>query len=168
MEGERVSVAEHDPRPPLFGTVGAFVAAVLAGAVAAETVFGGAIAFVGTAAVGIGLWRASQQVVTLGAGVVLVAVLFERIGETVWLVTAAGLVVLAWVLASNAIRLGRQVGRGGKTLRVELVHAVATVTVAGAGGGGSYLVFRSTAGTASLLAVGLFLASVVAVAMLLR
>lgn len=159
----------HDPRPPLFGTAGALVTAVLAGAVVADTPLGVGLSVLGTACVGVGLLYTRQQAVTLGVSVLFFAVLAGGIDSgPVRLVVASALLSLAWVLASHAVRLGRQIGRDGETLRVELVHAVTTVTVAGAGGGGGYVIFRSSAGTASLLAVGLFLASVVAVVALLR
>ena len=160
---------EPDSSPPLFGTVGALVASVFAGVAVATTPLEVGLSILGTACVGVGLLYTSQQGVTLGVGVLLLVVLAAGIGSNpVRLVVAGALLSLTWVLASHAVRLAQQIGRGGQTLRVELVHAVTTITVAGASGGGGYVIFRSSGGTASLLAVGLFLASVATVVLLLR
>lgn len=132
----------------------------VAGAVAptpvplAAAVFGGAF-------VAVGLVRFEDWWLTVGAATLFGALVLDGPRSTEWFLGASVPVVLTWTNARYALRLGRQVGRAGDTGRVELVHAVLTVTVLAVGGGFGYVVSRSVRGSGSLLSVGLLFVAVV-------
>ena len=128
-----------------------------------------AFAVGGGLAVAVGFLRRSEFALTAGAGGLFVTVLHAGAdGSPEWVLGATVPVVLAWVTARHALRLGAQVGSAAPTLRVELVHTVSVVVLLTAGGGISYLVYRSVTGTQSPLALGLLLLSVVAFTLSLR
>lgn len=129
-----------------------------------------ALALVGGLALGAGLARDAEFALTAGAAGLFAAVLVAGSdGRSVeWVLAAAVPVVLAWVTARYALRLGAQVGRSPGTLRVELVHGVSTTILLAAGGGVGYLAYRSVAGSPSPLALGLLLLAVVAFTVSLR
>jgi hypothetical protein len=128
-----------------------------------------AVAVVGGLAVGVGLLRQSEFALTAGVAGLFVAVLQAAAGGSPeWVLGATVPVVLAWVTARHALRLGAQVGSEAPTLRVELVHTVSIVVLLTAGGGIGYLVYRSVTGTPSPLSLGLLLLAVVAFTVSLR
>jgi hypothetical protein len=128
-----------------------------------------AFAVVGGLAVGVGLLRRSEFALTAGVGGLFVAVLQTgAAGSPEWVLAVTVPVVLAWVTARHALRLGAQVGSAAPTLRVELVHTVSIVVLLTAGGGIAYLLYRSVTGTPSPLALGLLLLAVVALTLSLR
>jgi hypothetical protein len=140
----------------------------------------GVIAFpapvpVGTAVLGglliiAGLYRRKKPWLALGASALFVAVVLAGPSTDApgWYLAAALPVVLAWTSARYAVQLGRQVGRVGATLRVELVQVILTVTVLAAGGGAGYLISRSGVGSNSPLLLGVLLIAVVAFTIALR
>jgi len=128
-----------------------------------------AFAVVGGLAVGVGLLRRSEFALTAGVAGLFIAVLQAAAGGSPeWVLGATVPVVLAWVTARHALRLGSQVGSEAPTLRVELVHTVSIVVLLTAGGGTGYLVYRSVTGTPSPLSLGLLLLAVVAFTLSLR
>jgi len=128
-----------------------------------------AVAVVGGLAVSVGLLGRSEFALTVGVAGLFVAVLqAAAAGSPEWVLAATVPVVLAWVTARHALRLGAQVGSETPTLRVELVHTVSVVVLLTAGGGIGYLVYRSVTGTPSPLALGLLLLAVVAFTLSLR
>ncbi|MDQ2073345.1 hypothetical protein RBH20_12450 [Haloarcula sp. H-GB4] len=128
-----------------------------------------ALAVISGLAVGIGLLRRSEFALTAGVGGLFIAVLQAGAdGSPEWVLCATVPVVLAWVTARHALRLGAQIGSAAPTLRVELVHTVSIVILLTAGGGIGYLVYRSVTGTPSPLALGLLLLAVVAFTVSLR
>jgi len=129
-----------------------------------------ALAVGGGLALGAGLGRDAEFALTAGVAGLFAAVLVAGSeGRSVeWALAAAVPVVLAWVTARHALRLGAQVGRAAGTLRVELVHLVSTTVLLAAGGGVGYLAYRSVAGSPSPLALGLLLLAVVAFTVSLR
>ncbi|WP_434531230.1 DUF7519 family protein [Haloarcula sp. NS06] len=128
-----------------------------------------ALAVISGSAVGIGLLRRSEFALTAGVGGMFIAVLQAGAdGSPEWVLCATVPVVLAWVTARHALRLGAQIGSAAPTLRVELVHTVSVVVLLTAGGGIGYLVYRSVTGTPSPLALGLLLLAVVAFTVSLR
>lgn len=126
-----------------------------------------ACAVVGTCCIGVSLLRSDQRVATFGSTLLFGSVVATA-QDPLWLLLGTVPVVLAWGTASTAIRLGRQVGRTAETLRVELVHGAATVTVVTLAGGVGYLGYRSVPGTDSPLAVALLLGSVLVAVLVLR
>ncbi|MHC3378827.1 DUF7519 family protein [Haloarcula sp. H-GB5] len=158
-----------EPGLPRFST-GVSAVSVLAvfGFVASDPV-SLAFAVVGGLAVGVGLLRRIEFALTAGVGGLFVAVLQAGAdGSPEWVLGATVPVVLSWVTARHALRLGAQVGSVAPTLRVELVHTVSVVVLLTAGGGIGYLVYRSVTGTPSPLALGLLLLAVVAFTLSLR
>ncbi|EMA24021.1 DUF7519 family protein [Haloarcula amylolytica] len=128
-----------------------------------------AFAAIGGLAVGVGLLRRSEFALTSGVSGLFVAVLQAGAnGSPEWVLGATVPIVLAWVTARHALRLGAQVGSAAPTLRVELVHTVSVVVLLTAGGGIGYLIYRSVTGTPSPLALGLLLLAVVAFTVSLR
>lgn len=75
----------------------------------------------------------SRTLVNLGTGGVFLSVvlsgLFLAIGDVRMLVVAAATIV-AWSAAENAIGVGKQLGRGATTWRLEAVHVVGSTLVA--------------------------------------
>lgn len=123
---------------------------------------------VGTAALGglviaVGLYRRAFLWLGVGTSGLFVAVVIAGTERSpAWSLAATVPVVLAWLSARYAVRLGQQVGHETATRRIELVHTISTVTVLGVGGTLSYMVARSVGGTSSPLAVALLLIAVVA------
>lgn len=159
----------HDGRPPWAGTVLALATSLVVVVLVADVPLGLFTALCGVGCLGVGLWRGSQPAVSLGVAALFGAVLQVGMGrDPLWLLLAAGAVVLVWAVAGHAVRLGRQVGRSGETLRVELVQTVTTVVVVALGGGIGYLSYQATLGRQSLPGVALLLASVVVATRALR
>ncbi len=127
------------------------------------------IALVGTGLLAAGLRSSSVRGVQLGSVGLFGAVVLVAVGSatTEWVLVATVPAALSWALAGHSVRLGRQVGTAA-TWRVEAVHAVSMVVVLALGGGVGYLVYRSSAGSSSPLALALLLGSVLAVTLALR
>lgn len=159
----------YDPRPPWPGTIGAVATSLVVVALVANDPTGLAGAIVGTGCVAVGLWRVDERTVTVGVLALLGAVILVGSNRTPgWLLIATVPVILVWAIGGTTLRLGRQIGRAGETLRVELVHSVATLTVVTFAAGSGYLVYRSVSGTQSALAVALLVGSVIAAMVALR
>lgn len=103
----------------------------VAGATAAATALAGgatgaAVAVVGTALLLAGVSRARHRLVDVGGLVaflgVVIAALAEAPEPAVLVGTAAA--VVAWDAGTNAVSLGRQLGREADTGRAETVHAL--------------------------------------------
>jgi hypothetical protein len=126
-------------------------------------------AIAGTVVIGVGLWSSSVRAVRWGSVGLFGAVTLVTVGGAAveWVLTATVPVALSWALAGHSVRLGRQVP-GASTWRVEAVHAVSMVVVLSVGGGVGYLVYRSSTGSSSPLALALLLGGVLAVTLALR
>ncbi|MFC6975405.1 hypothetical protein ACFQL1_13290 [Halomicroarcula sp. GCM10025709] len=128
------------------------------------------IATLGTLLGVLGIVRDQDVLCSLGGiglfGSVLLAGTAEH--SAVWLLGASIPVVLAWATARYACRLGRQVGHGVPTHRVELVHAVSTLAILVGGGGVGYLAYHGAVTSTSPLALGLLLLAAVAFTVALR
>lgn len=165
----RSTPVTHDRRPPWTGTVTALGGSLLVVGLVAASPLSVATSVFGTLCLGVGLWRVEYEPVTLGVAALFGAVLYVGLGRPpLWLLSATVPVILVWGAARHAVRLGRQVGRTGKTVRVELVQSVSTFVVVVLAGGLGYLTFQSVSGTVSLLGVVLLLGSVVTVTLVLR
>lgn len=93
----------------------------------------------GVLALGVGLapvrGRGSRRLVKVGAGLVLVGVLFAGLLRSVGtgtLVAGAVAAVVGWDLGEHAVNVGEQLGRTASTWRGEALHAVGAVAVGGA------------------------------------
>jgi hypothetical protein len=76
--------------------------------------------------------RWTRRVVAVGVTCVVLGVLASGVvygADSIRLLAAAALAVLAWDAGENAVGLGRQVGRDGVTPRVEAVHLGASAVV---------------------------------------
>ena len=118
----------------------------------------------------VGLHRRREAWLAVGGSALLAGVVLAGLDgrPTAWFVAAAVPAVVAWASGRYAVRLAEQIGRAGATRRVELVHAVSTVTVLGVGGGTGYLIARSVTGGSSPLVLALLLVAAVAFTVALR
>ncbi|WP_255150837.1 DUF7519 family protein [Halorarius halobius] len=139
----------------------AAVPLVVGGSVALLVVGGG-----GTAALAAGLRRRSRRAVRLGtallAGAVVVAGLTGY--PAVPLLVAGGATLVAWEQATYALDLGGEVGRGARSMRVELVHAVVVVSLLVATALVAVTLYRLPTGAVPAAVPLLLLAAVVLVA----
>lgn len=76
--------------------------------------------------------------------------------------------IVAWDVGENAISLGEQLVRNTATLRTEVGHIAATITVGALGGGLVYGVYRAAAGGRPLSALAFMLTGIVVVAWVFR
>lgn len=78
-----------------------------------------------------GLARGTNSTVTTGAfGLFLAAVIAGAQNAPISPILASVvLVVVAWDTGSNAISVGEQLGRSTNTIRIEIVHILASITV---------------------------------------
>lgn len=149
--------------------------AVLAAGVALLALAVGGTASLATAALGalallVGLVRATRRHVTLGAALLVVAVAvagFQGAGPEPLLVGVLATVV-AWDTAEHGIGLGEQLGREAGTVRVQVVHAAATIGAGAIAAGVGYAVYRTAAGGQPVTAVVFLLVGAVALAAALR
>jgi hypothetical protein len=127
-------------------------------------------AALGVLLVGLGLFRVSRRLVTLGgaalfAGVVLAGV--QGAPPESILLGALGS-VLAWDVAEHAIGVGEHLGREADTTRIELVHAATSLLVGVFGAGVCYATFLVAAGGQPVSALVLLLLGAVALVAALR
>lgn len=125
------------------------------------------LALSGAVLAGSGLFFGRFGSVSAGALVLLLAVLAAGTAgaPTLRVVSAVAATVFLWDVGRNAIDVGTQLGRDASTVRIELIHAVGTLYVAGLVAGLSYWLFSSsvTAPPVALLAL-LIAGTVLAVA----
>ncbi|MFC7075515.1 DUF7519 family protein [Haloarcula halophila] len=161
---------DRNGTPPRFSVGLSALATLVVLALAAPAPAPLGVGLLGALLGAVGVVRDRDGLLTLGAVGLFGAVLLARTAgrSPVWLLAASVPVVLAWVTARHACRLGRQMGRSVPTLRVELVHAVSTLAVLVGGGGVGYLTYRSAVTSTSPLAVGLLLLAAVAFTVALR
>lgn len=111
--------------------VGSFavVASAAAGILAALVTVGGIVVLVA------GVLSASHRIVDAGGFVALLGFLVGALGDAsaVPVVLGVTAAVVAWDAAGNAVSLGRQLGRGADTVRVEALHVLTSAAV-GLGG----------------------------------
>lgn len=123
------------------------------------------VSALGVVVLGIGLYRGSQAVVTLGAAGLFCGVLIAGLAgaspEVVLVATAA--TVVSWDAAGFAIDLGEELGRAAETTRAELVHVGVSALVATVAAAGGVFVYRLTGGGPALAPIVLFGGTVVLV-----
>lgn len=155
---------------PRFSAGVAVAAAVVVAALVAESTAALSFAALGGLLLVAGLVRLSASAVAVGAIGLFGAVLLTGAGgkPPEWYLGATVPAMLAWTVASYALRLGRQVGREAPTLRVELVNLVSTLVVLVVGSGVGYLAYRSVVGGRTPLALALLVLAVVAFTVTLR
>ena len=126
----------------------------------------------GVLALTVGLRRGRRDAVSGGAAVLLLGVLLGgAAGAPAWgTLLGAGLALLAWDVGTNAIELGRQIGRDAVTREAELSHAAGTATVGICAGGTGYALFTVAQGGRPMMAVVVlsFAAVLLATALRLR
>jgi hypothetical protein len=109
--------------------------ALAGGVAAAASVVGGTsaavIALVGAILLVGGTAYTSQTVVDVGGLVAFVGVCLAGLGDgsPLGVVIGVAAAIAGWDVGTNAISLGRQLGQGADTLRVEGLHALVGVTV---------------------------------------
>ncbi|MCO8266472.1 hypothetical protein NKF06_07720 [Haloferax sp. AB510] len=160
-----VAVSEITRKPTRTGTAMALSAAGLTtftlGFTTSTAAVGGLVATVALAA---GLFRGSRRIVDAAGGLFFLSLLFagaSGAGTEALLLAALGS-ILAWDLAENARSIGEHLGRETDTLRLELVHAAATLVVLAVGAAVVYGADRAAAGGQPITAVVLLLVGVVA------
>jgi len=158
-----------DTRPSRTGTAIAGLVGFVA--VVAQAAGGPAVAVggVGLAALVAGLRRGVRRLVSLGVlGLLLGVLIAGAVGvpAELLLVSAAASAV-AWDVATQAVSLGEQVGRGADTARAELVHAAGSALVATVAVAAAYLVFQVVTG-GPVLALALLLLGAILLASVLR
>jgi hypothetical protein len=123
------------------------------------------VATAGVALLGVGLAFARHDAVTVGGGLLFLAVLVAglRGAPVVALLSGAVATVVAWDSAGTAIDLGAQLGRAAPTLRLELVHTGGTVLVGALAASVGWALFQLRLGTAPLTAPVLLLVAVLAI-----
>ncbi|MFB6151119.1 MAG: hypothetical protein ABEJ40_04870 [Haloarculaceae archaeon] len=141
-----MSGIELDRRPSRRSTaLSAAAGTVAAGASAAGTTTGGLVTAAGVAVVVAGVWTGRHRVVDAGGLVAFVGVMLGALSDAsaapVLLGTTAS--VVAWDAGGNAVSLGRQLGRGADTLRVEAIHALGSAVVGLLGAGVGLALFRA-------------------------
>lgn len=161
-------VTPRVPALPRFSVALSAAAVLVVGAVAFPSPVPLGAVVLGGLLVALGLRRFAERWLALGAAVLFVAVVLAAPPSPGWFLAATVPVVLAWTAARYALRIGRQVGRAGSTLRVELVNAVLTLTVLVVGGGVGYVGSRVVVGSDSVLSVGLLFVAVVLFTVALR
>lgn len=117
-----------------------------------------------------GVLAGRQAAVTAGSVGIFVGVVAAGTDGAPALVLLVGAVaaVVAWDSATNAISLGRQLGREAPTARLELVHATTTAAVGGGAVGLTYGLYALVEGGESLTALVLLVLAVVVIASALR
>jgi hypothetical protein len=121
--------------------VGSFAvaASAAAGALAALVTVAGVVVLVA------GVLVASHRVVDAGGFVAFLGFLVGAVGDASAAPVVLGVTasVVAWDAGGNAVSLGRQLGRGADTVRVETLHALTSATVGVAGAVVGLLLFVS-------------------------
>ena len=102
-----------------------------------------------------GLVRAMRPAVTTGSfGLFFASVVAGTQGAPVGSVLASVVfVVVAWDVGANAISIGAQLGRSAETIRIEAVHATATLVVGVGTAGIGYGIYQLGTGGHPLAAI---------------
>lgn len=123
------------------------------------------IATAGVALLGVGLTLVRHDAVTVGGGLLFVAVLVAGLQNAPLVALLFGAVasVVAWDSAGTAIDLGAQLGRAAPTLRLELAHTAGTVLVGAIAAGVGWAIYQLSLGARPLTAPVLLLVAVLAI-----
>ncbi|RDI73031.1 hypothetical protein DWB78_06050 [Halopelagius longus] len=164
-------MSEITRSPPVLGSSLALVAAtvaLLSATLASQSAIAPAAA--GVLLLGVGLYRASRRLVTLGSAALFVSVLLAGVrgAPPEPLLLAALGTVLAWDTADNALGVGEQLGRETDTSRLVVVHAATTLLVGVFGAAVCYAVYLAAGGGQPVSAVVLLLLGTVALVSALR
>ncbi|WP_336360978.1 DUF7519 family protein [Haladaptatus sp. ZSTT2] len=164
-------MTDIDRTPPDFGralTMGVALVAVFVAAYAGPSTV--LLALAGVLSIAIGILRGRRVAVTLGAGVLFVALLLAGVSGLSIPLTLFGIgaTVLAWDVGENAIGLGEQLGRNAPTKRAQLVHAGGSVAVVALVGVLGYVVYLMAMTTNSLTALVLLLIGALVLTSVLR
>lgn len=164
-------MTEVDRSPSAFGRALALVAGVLALAAAAlGAVLAIPLGALGLLALAVGVTRSARTWVSVGAGGLFLGVAVagvEGAPPEPLLVGAVGAVV-AYDAGTNAVEVGRQLGRAASTGRAEAVHAAASLLVGALAVAVGYGVYRAATGGQPVTALALLLLGVVALVSALR
>ncbi|WP_092891052.1 DUF7519 family protein [Halopelagius inordinatus] len=157
--------------PPVVGSSLSLVAATVAlvfAALSAQSAV--APAAVGVFLLGVGLYRASRRLVTLGSAALFVGVLLAGVrgGVPEAVLLSALATVLAWDTADHALGIGEQLGREAHSSRLVFVHAATTLLVGVFGSALCYAVYLAVGGGQPVSAVVLLLLGAVALVSALR
>jgi len=150
-------------RRPARTSVALAVLPGLLGSVALATTLGGLVlGLAGLAVVAAGATWASRPVVTAGALVSFLGVVFAALAGVspgFVLVGAAGAVV-TWTTAQHVVGLGEQLGRDARVVRSVVVHLAVTAGATLVAGGATLAVFLAAEGSFPATAVVFLLAGV--------
>lgn len=170
VDGERADAAYQtaDPTPSVTG-VGLTLAFGTAAVVAVAIVPAAALAcLLGVAVAGVAVRRGSRRLLTLGTlvafgGVVLAGTATGASG-TPRVLAAGAATVVAWDVGENAVDVGRQLGRGARTVEIEAVHALTSALFATAVAAGAWILYGAVRGDAPTPAVVALIVAAVALA----
>lgn len=143
---------KFDTRPSRIAGGAAVAGALVAVLVAAlGSATSGMLAFVGLAMFSLGVRRGGSTALDGGSLVLFLAVVHAGVKSSSVELALFGAVgaVLAWDLANTARDVGRQLGRGASTTRLEVVRVLASVSVAVVAVTVGYLVSVVASGTGS-------------------
>lgn len=124
----------------------------------------------GLLALAVGIAGNAYPAITLAGGAYLLALALAGLGgaSPVSLLSAGVAAAVAWDAGANAVEIGRQVGRGVDTRRVELRHSGATALAGLVAAGAGLAVYRVAAGGRPVAALALLLLAAVLLASALR
>jgi hypothetical protein len=157
--------------PTRFSGAIAFVAAVVAALAGGYYSWAGlGIGAVGAVVFAAGLLGGRDGVVTLGAVGAFVAVLVGGVQGAPVPVVLVGVAaaVVAWDAASNALGVGRQLGRETDTRRLEVVDVLGSVAVGATSAGVGYGIYLTASGGQPIAALLFALVAAVALVEALR
>lgn len=129
-----------------------------------------AVAGIGLVVLLVGLLLPSRRLITNGAGIVLIGVLYAGYtgAPAPPLLVAALAGVLAWDAASNAVSVGEQLGKESSTFRGEVVHVASSFLAGSVAVAIGYAVYLAAAGGQPVAAVFLLVVGAVALVNALR
>ena len=117
------------------------------------------VGLLGVVLVATGAVRGRRRTIDHGAFFLLLGALLAVFGDppTAPLVLGTLFSLLAWDVGRYGITVGEQLGRGSRTVGIELAHAAVSASVGAAGAGIGYAAFLVASGSQSALALLLYL-----------
>lgn len=114
-----------------------------------------AVGAVGLALVGAGLVRGLDTAITLGAVCLVASALVAAVGGAPPALVLVGVAasVVAWDVGGTAVGVGAQLGHDADTVRLEAVHAGASVVVGAVTAGVGYGLYRVGTGGQPIVAL---------------
>lgn len=150
--------------PPKLSSALVLLAALGVLVITAVSVYTLTSAVIGVVLLAVSLLRRSANVFTLGTGALFGAVVLAGLlgMAPLFLLTASFLVLIVWDVGQNGFSIANELGRGGTTLRIEIVHAISSIVVFTAGSSVGYAVYLMMTGGQPVLALFALLVGIIA------